>query len=411
MAIHDRWYKTERQPDGSRKKVRSDEHGCEARWQVRWRDEQSRQRKQSFERQIDAKDFDAKIRRQLKEGTYVDPSAGEVTFQAFAEDWRVTRMHDSSTAERIESALRVHAYPVLGDYPLRTLAKRATILQGWIAGLALNANSARTVVGYVSQVFTAAAEDGLIVRNPLSARSIQKPDPVKIEAIPWTLAEVEGVAAELPAWLAAVPYLGAAIGARQGELFALAKPDLDFLRRTVRVEAQIKVVGGRQVFAPLKNRRPRDVPLAGRVLPIVAEHMRRFPPVEITLPWHDLKDPARHGKPVTRALVFTRPGGIQLEREAANRPWRAAWAKAGIPDRGRLNGWHVMRHTAASQWLSAGVNPAKVAAFLGDTIEVVMAHYAHFMPGDDDRARAAMDAFFEPAADSPRARDAPRGAR
>ena len=323
MAVNDRWT--------NRDKTRSPEYGCRERWQVRWRDDQGRQRKKSFALKAAAQSYDAEILKQLEAGTYVDPSAGQVTFRAFAEDWRKTRMHDQSTAERIESALRCHAYPVLGDYPLRILAKRATILQGWISGLALNANSARTVTGYVSQVFTAAADDGLIARNPLAARSIQKPEPVKTEAIPWTLAEVEAVAEQLPEWLAAVPYLGAAIGARQGELFALAKPDLDFLRRTVRVEAQIKVVGGRQVFAPLKNRKPRDIPLAGRVLPIVAEHMRRLPPVEITLPWHDLKDPARHGKPITRALIFTRPGGLQLEREAANRPWRAAWAKAGHP--------------------------------------------------------------------------------
>ena len=103
--------------------------------------------------------------------------------------------------------------------------------------------------------------------------------------------------------------------------------------------------------------------------------------------------------------------GTQLEREAANRPWRAAWAKAGIPDRGRANGWHVMRHTAASQWLSAGVNPAKVAAFLGDTVAVALETYAHFLPGDDDRARAAMDAFFEPPEITAGAPGVPRSAR
>lgn len=80
--------------------------------------------------------------------------------------------------------------------------------------------------------------------------------------------------------------------------------------------------------------------------------------------------------------------------EAFNRPWRAAWTAAGIPDRGRLNGAHVLRHTAASAWLSAGLSVAKVAAFLGDTIEVTLATYAHFMPDDDDRAREIMDQFF-----------------
>jgi hypothetical protein len=64
------------------------------------------------------------------------------------------------------------------------------------------------------------------------------------------------------------------------------------------------------------------------------------------------------------------------------------------PARGRLNGCHVLRHTAASAWLSAGLSLAKVAAYLGDTKEVVLATYAHFMPDDDDRAREIMNAFF-----------------
>ena len=85
------------------------------------------------------------------------------------------------------------------------------------------------------------------------------------------------------------------------------------------------------------------------------------------------------------------------DRNAFNRVWQAAWRAAGIdPERGRQNGCHVLRHTAASAWLSAGLSLAKVAAYLGDTKEVVLATYAHFMPDDDDRAREIMNAFFAP---------------
>ena len=55
----------------------------------------------------------------------------------------------------------------------------------------------------------------------------------------------------------------------------------------------------------------------------------------------------------------------------------------------------MLRQTAASAWLSKGLSLAKVAAYLGDTKEVVLAAYAHFMP-DDDRAREIMNAFFAP---------------
>ena len=55
---------------------------------------------------------------------------------------------------------------------------------------------------------------------------------------------------------------------------------------------------------------------------------------------------------------------------------------------------HVLRHTAASAWLSAGISARAVAEFVGDTEETVMATYSHMMPDDRDRARKAMERFF-----------------
>jgi integrase len=421
MAIYDRWHKTE-----SGRKVKSPEYGCTARWQVRWRDQAGRQRKKAFATQAQATQFDAKVKTQLADGSYVDPAAGQVTFRSFAEDWRKHRDHDATTAARVEANLRNHAYsddarggrtpcggPSIGDYPLRVLAQRPSILQAWIAGMPLGANTRLLVIGYVSQVFKAAVADRIITANPLKADSIQRPAPVRTEAIPWTAAQVAAVAARMqPPRLAALPYLGAACGLRQGELFGLAAGELDFLRRTLHVDTQLKLVDGAWVFGPLKNwktTKSRDIPIDEPVLSIMAEHVRQFPPVAVTLPWGK-----PDGRPVTRELMFT-VDGHQVERNIANWWWQKAWKAAGIPERGpRLNGMHVLRHTAASAWLSAGMNIAKVAALLGDTKEVVLKTYAHFMPEDDDHARSVMRTFFgalEAAENTASASDVTRAAR
>jgi integrase len=55
---------------------------------------------------------------------------------------------------------------------------------------------------------------------------------------------------------------------------------------------------------------------------------------------------------------------------------------------------HALRHTAASAWLAAGVDIVSVAAWLGDTVQMVHQTYAHLMPDADDRGRKAMNAFF-----------------
>ena len=420
MAIHDRWSKDERDEAGVRtgKQVRTVEYGCKKRWQVRWRDETRRQRKQSFAKRAAAAQFDAGIKTQLAEGSYVDPAAGQVTFRSFADDWRKNRMHDPSTAGQVEANFRNHVYSTdgrggktpmggvsIGELPMKALERRPSLLQAWIAGLPLGPNTSRLIIGYVGQVFKAAAADRIIARDPMKSPVIQKPQAIKTPAVPWTADQVAAVAAELAPSVKAFPYLGAACGLRQGELFAVALDDIDFQRRTLHVEVQVKELrGGGRVFAPLKNYRAcrsRDVPLEEPVLSMLAEHIGSYPPVAVTLPWI-----RPGGKPVTRNLIFAEDGG-HLNRGSFNYAWRKAWRAAGVPDRGRRNGCHVLRHTAASAWLSAGLNPAKVAAYLGDTPQVVLAIYAHFLPEDDDRARAIMGAFFAPKPKVPNRRPGP----
>ena len=168
--------------------------------------------------------------------------------------------------------------PSIGDYPLRILARQPSIVQGWLAAIPLHPNTVRMVAATVTPVFTAAAEDGLIARNPLKARQVKLPTAVKTDVAAWSAEQVAAVADALPARWSALAALGAAIGMRQGELFALAVDDVDFLRRNVHVAVQVKRVGGRVCFAPTKNRKIRDVPVSARVIPNLAEHVRLYPP-------------------------------------------------------------------------------------------------------------------------------------
>jgi hypothetical protein len=57
-----------------------------------------------------------------------------------------------------------------------------------------------------------------------------------------------------------LPYLGAATGARQGEMFAIdSERDIDFLRRVIHIRRQVKIIRGKQVFASPKNDKVHDV--------------------------------------------------------------------------------------------------------------------------------------------------------
>jgi hypothetical protein len=80
---------------------------------------------------------------------------------------------------------------------------------------------------------------------------------------------------------------------------------------------------------------------------------------------------------------------------------------AGIPGTLTYLGLRRGRQSADADWLSAGLSLAKVAAYLGDTKEVVLATYAHFLPDDDDRARQIMNGFFKAAGSASSALDVP----
>lgn len=432
MAVYDRWHRDPRPGDepcrcGTRRTplYPAAGHLRGDRWQVRWRDPAGRQRKRNFALKVGsnpglhADAYEAKVQRDLDRRDYVDPSAAEVTLHDYAEQWRLSRSHDTVTAGHLERRLRLHVYEApatpgrtprggaaIGQLRMGALARQPSAVQAWIASMPLLASSARLVVGDVSAIFRAAMDDGIVGRDPTAAASVRRPAGRTRKARPWTPGQVDAMTAALPGRYAIIPRLGAGTGMRQGEIFGLAVEDIRFLGRNpeIAVSRQVKLVGGALHFAPLKNRRPHAVPLAPSLAPRLARHLELYPAAEVTLPWHDLSDPGKHGKPATFRLVLTDGQGRALDRARFAGVWVPARRRAGIgaaAEEGArpANGMHALRHTYASAQLRAGVDVVRVAAWMGDTVGVVVKTYLHLMPGDSgDDGRAAVDAFFGPCA-------------
>jgi integrase len=438
MAVYDLWHKQGKPADetckcGTAKHplYPSAKHKQGDRWEVRWRDDQKVQRYQRFARkegknpELHADAFDKQTQASLDAGTYVDPRTGETTFEVYAEDWRKARTHGETTGINLEHQFRLHVYadpanlgrsrrggPALGHHALRDLAKRPSLVQQWIAGMKLGDSTKVKVIDRVSEVFCAALDDGLIGRNPLQAKSVQRPEPDKHEAVPLTLGELDALSLALrhtprcaadcdacgPSRYDVLPYLGAATGERQGELFAIdADKDIDYLRRVIHVRRQVKLIRGKQLFAPIKNDKVHDIPLTDAAAVMLAEYVREYPPGPVTLPWVKTD-----GDPVTFTLLLSRAPGLPMRREGVNLRWKGALKRAGLPT-DRYHMMHILRHTAASAWLSEGISVRAVAEFLGDTEATVQKTYSHMMPDDRDRARKAMERFFErPRADGQR---------
>ena len=362
--VRDRW---ERTVDGQR--VRTARYGKGKRWQARYLDPESNQRNRDFDRKQDAERFLAAMTSDVLRGTYVDPDAGRVTFRDFATSWLAAQTFTETTREATELRLRLHASAHFGGEQIRSI--RPSVVQAWLRRLQqdLAPTYVRVVFANVSAVFNAAVDDGVIASNPCRAASVRLPKRDNHRVEPWPLEKVQAVIEALPERYRATAVVAAGCGLRQGEVFGLRVSDVDFLRRRLHVEQQVKIVHARVELDRPKGGKTRTVPLPDTVAEALAEHLRKFPAV-------------------LDGLVFTSGEHKPINRTHFNRyVWRPALKKAGV-DEGKRNGMHALRHFYASVLIDAGESVRAVADFLGHadpgfTLRV----YAHLLPASEDRAR------------------------
>jgi integrase len=140
----------------------------------------------------------------------------------------------------------------------------------------------------------------------------------------------------------------------------------------------------------MEGGKTREVSLPEVVALALAEHLRRYPPLEVTLPWRTLE-----GKPRTAALVFTiRERGPLVRRHYNVNIWKPALREVGV-EPSRANGMHALRHYYASVLLDDGVSIRALAEYLGHADPgFTLRTYTHLMPTSEDRARQAVDAAF-----------------
>ncbi|NXY94534.1 site-specific integrase [Streptomyces sp. BR123] len=402
--IQDRWYKSETGPDGKAVRVKTDRYGIGLRYRARYIGPDGTEKSKSFrdrEKRL-AEAWLAHIEADMSRGAYIDPQASRTTFQQYAEKWLSHHGADPNTGFSMESQLRLHAFPYIGARPLGSF--QPAHIRDWVKQLdaaGVRGSYARVIYSNVRSVLSAAVDDALLARNPCAARSVRPPTVDVRRVEPWPAERVFAVRAELPDRYRAMVDLGAGCGMRQGEILGIDVDGVDFAAGTVHVVQQLKLSRSKAVFAPPKGGKLRDVPLPGPVAEALRAHMKRFPPVAITLPWKTAAGPA-----VTRRLIFTGPQGGHVWRSSLNPDvWKPALAAAGVipePEDGddyasaREHGMHALRHFYASVLLDAGENIKALAEYLGHSDPgLTLRVYAHLMPSSRERTRKAVAALYQ----------------
>jgi integrase len=314
-----------------------------SKWRARYRTPDDQTRSRTFDRKIDAERFLTNIEHNELTGAYVDPSAGRMTLQTYAERWRASQVHRPTTAAQVETNLRRHVSPTLGTRPLGAI--RPSEVQAWVSGRAqaLSPGTVRLVFRYLSAVFRAAVADRLIAVSPCAGVKLPKVEHDQVE--PLTVEEVEALIAAVPSRYRALVVLLGRHRLRQGECFGLTVDRLDFLRRTVRVYRQLVLLpgAGPQLAPPKTHASRRTVPLPAVVVEELAAHLAAF----------------RRGSPgwcspMTTATASDGPG--------SRRCGVPRWSAPGLP---AGTGFHAPRHFYASLLIRHGESVKTVQMRLG----------------------------------------------
>ncbi|MFB4196311.1 tyrosine-type recombinase/integrase [Streptomyces carpaticus] len=401
--IQDRWFKDEKQEDGTTRRVKTDRHGTGMRYRARYIGPDGTEKSKSFpdRKRREAEQWLTRTQADMERGQYIDPKNARTTFQQYAQKWLAAQTTDVATRDVVETRLRLHAFPYLGARPLGSF--QPAHIREWVRQMeeaGVHPSHAYVIYGNLRAVMSAAVDDGFLARNPCDARSVRPPAADKKRVVPWLPERVFAVQDALPERFRAMTDLAGGCGMRQGEVFGIGEDAVAFDTDTVHVIRQVKLIRGKPVFAPPKGDKERDVPLPASVADRLRLHMKEFPPVEITLPWKRLDGP-----PVTARLLFTgHHGGAVRRNDFNDHTWKPALVTAGvIPERetgerhqaAREHGMHALRHFYASVLLDAGESIKAVAEYLGHSDPALTLRvYAHLMPSSRERSRKAIDAVF-----------------
>jgi integrase len=262
------------------------------------------------------------------------------------------------THELYSGIVRTHITPAIGYILLTKLT--ASTLQNFYTTLESKGVSSRTRQAVHARVFSAlksAVRLGILSRNV--AEMVEAPRYAAPEVAPLSLAQVRTLlAAARSERLYALFLLAVTTGARQGELFALRRRDIDLEAGTLSISGTLQEDGS--IAPPKTARGRRRIDLAPDVVAALRAHIADNPPGDAD-------------------LLFTSTDGSAIRKSNfIRRDWAPLLKKADLPP----TKFHTLRHTAATLMLSSAVHPKVVQEMLGhSSIEMTMDVYSSVIPG------------------------------
>jgi integrase len=328
--------------------------------------------KSGFTTKRDAENYVTSVEHSKNRGEYINPADSAATVGELAPAWFAKKAAalKQSSFQPLESAWRNHVEKRWGSVRLRNIQQ--TSIEQWIAELmtggerrkALGATSVIRCHGVLYGILRDAVKDRRILRNP--AEDVELPKKSPKPKVYLTHEQVRRLAlnSERPELVLTLAYTGL----RWSEAAGLQVKHLDMLRRRIRVERNINVMGSAIWETTPKSGKARTVPFPA----FLSQHLAKL------CEGKKREDP-----------VFTEPGGGVLQRSHHKAGWfEHAVKAAGVP---RVTP-HDLRHSAASFAVAAGGHVKVIQRMLGHaSAAMTLDRYADLFDGDLDDVAAALD--------------------
>jgi integrase len=318
---------------------------------------------------------------QIEQGlTY---NSAKTTINELLEAWLGIKATKSrpATGESYARLSRLYISPALGSLKLQEL--NAARIQKLYNELERRGVGKRTIeiTHTVLHGFLGHAQRlGLIAQN--WAALVEVPRPETHEMAVWDESQVSQFLMANPG-----PFyrLALATGMRRGELIGLQWKDLDWNTGMLHVRRQVyKLQGGGWIFqGPKTDRGRRMIRLGKGLLEELQHHYQNEIPRKMAIAGSAWQE---------NDLIFPSGKGTPRNGYNVSKEFHELVLASGLP----MIRFHDMRHTAASIMLLHGEPPVRVAGILGQSVQVLLTTYAHYIPDDQETASALMDSITTP---------------
>lgn len=270
-----------------------------------------------------------------------------------------------STYKRYLALAKFHINPVLGEIELQKLSSSdITRMLAVMREAGQSARSQQQSRALLSVALRDAEYKGYILVNPVTR--VRNPQGKRIEISPLSIQEVKQLLNTYSdTYLGGRLHIALICGLRQGEALGLTWDYVDLEARTIKINRQVQIVNGVQVFTDLKTEKSsRLIALTEETTVALRSHLSLI---------EQLKRRAESNW-VESNLVFPDGFGNFRSPKTDYAEWKKALKLCGIAPK-RL---HDARHTAATLMYSQGVGIETISRALGHSTSAITSKlYVH----------------------------------